>query len=64
MTTIENQDETFTDEERKRDLVDRDSAAFPPTQEGVWTVRGGVPRRRHTALIARGAWLHTGCKKS
>ena len=54
----------LADEEKKKDLVDGDSATFPSTEEGVRTVRGGVPRRRHTALIARGAWLHTGCKKS
>ena len=49
---------------RKKDLVDGDSAAFPSTEEGVRTVRGGVPRGRHTALIACGAWLHTGWSKS
>ena len=62
MTTIaiESQDETFGDKERKKDLVDRDSAALPSTEEGVRTVRSGVPRGRHSALIACGAWLHTG----
>ena len=49
---------------RKKDLVDGDSAAFPPTEEGVRTVWSKVPRGRHTALIARGAWLHTGGNNS
>ena len=61
---IGSQDETFADVGRKKNLVDGDSAAFPSTEEGVRTVRGGVPRGRHTALIACGARLHTGWSKS
>ena len=46
-----------------KDLVDRDGTAFPPTAEGVWKTRGGMPRWCHSALVACGARLHTGWEK-
>ena len=46
-----------------KDLVDRDGTTVPPTAEGVWKIRGGMPRWCHSALVACGARLHTGWEK-
>ena len=49
----------LADEESKKDLVDGDSTALPPTEEGVRKAGSGVPGGRHSALLACGARLHT-----